>query len=79
MTTTEVIKWHSLYPNVSAAGLAWPDSRDLPHMPGPDMTFYSPLVEAGTATTNVRVGPVRSEAWDGSERYGRYGLNIFGD
>ncbi len=43
------------------------------------MTFYSPLVVAGTATTNIRVGPVRSETWDGSERYGRYGLNIFGD
>ena len=71
---------HDLYPYVSAvAGLAWPDSPDLPHLPEPDMTFYSPLVAAGTATTNVRIGPVRSETWGGSELYGRYGPNIFGD
>ena len=80
MTTPAVSKWHSLYPYVSAAaGLAWPESPELPHTPEPDMTFYSPLVAAGTAATFVRVGPMRSETWDGSERYGRYGLNIFGD
>lgn len=68
---------HNLYPYGSAVtGLAWPDSPDLPHPPEPDMTFYSPLVAAGTATTNVQIGPVRSETWDGSERYGRYGPNI---
>jgi hypothetical protein len=71
---------HDLYPYVSAvAGLAWPDSPDLPHLPEPDMTFYSPWVAAGTATTNVRIGPVRSETWGDSELYGRYGPNFFGD
>jgi hypothetical protein len=52
---------------------------DLPHLPEPDMTFYSPLIAAATATTSGRVGPVRSQTWDGSERYGRYGPNTFGD
>jgi hypothetical protein len=37
-------------------------------MPEPDMTFDSPLVMAGTARTNVMVGPVPSELWFGSER-----------
>jgi hypothetical protein len=51
MTTAEVSKWHHLYPDMSATGPAWPDSPDLPHTPEPDMTFYSPLIAAGTAST----------------------------
>jgi hypothetical protein len=73
MTATEVSTWHHLYPTVSAAGPAWPDSPDLPHTPEPDMTFYAPMIAAGTASTGMRVGPVPSETWKGSERYGHYG------
>lgn len=78
-TTAEVSKWHGLYPDVSAAQRAWPDNPDLPHMPEPDMTFYSPLVVAGTARADMRVVRWGTVPWDGSERYGRYGPNIFGD
>jgi hypothetical protein len=67
------------YQSLSADQPAWPGNPDLPHMPEPDVTFYTPLVVAGTARTNVLAGLVSSEPWDGSERYGRYGPNIFGD
>ena len=40
------------------------------------MTFYTPLVVAGTARTG---GVARPVSWDGSERYGSYGSNILGD
>jgi hypothetical protein len=67
----------SLY--LSAAELVWADTSDQPHMPERDMTLDTPLVAPGTARTNMLIGPVPSEIWDGSERYGPYGPNIFGD
>lgn len=70
---------HHSYPYLSAAALAGPGNPDLPHIPESNGTLYSPLVAAGTARTNVLVGPVPSEIWDGSERYGTYGPNISGD
>ena len=79
LTTTEVSNWHNLYPAASAAGLAWPDSSDLPHMPERNMTYYTSSVEAGTARTFFFVGPVPSETWYGFKNYGPYGPNIFGD
>jgi hypothetical protein len=63
---------------LSAAYLAGPGNPDLPHTPEPDMAFYSPLV-AGPARTNVLVGPVPSEHWDGSEPHGPHGHNFLGD
>lgn len=66
-------------PGYVAAGLVWPDNADLPHIPEPDMTFYSPSVVAGAASTGMRIGPVPSETWNASEGYGQYGPNIFGE
>jgi hypothetical protein len=69
------------YPLVSLGslgGLALP-APEVPHLPELPMTFYSPLIAAGTARTNVLVGPVPSEIWNGSERYGSWGPNIFGN
>jgi hypothetical protein len=70
---------HHSYPYLSAAALAGSGNPDLPHIPESDGTLYSPLVAASTARTNVLVGPAPSEIWNGSERYGPYGPNIFGD
>jgi hypothetical protein len=70
---------HNSYLYLSAAGPAASGNPDLPHVPESDGTYYSSLVAAGTARTNVLVGPVPSEIWNGSERYGSYGPNIFGD
>jgi hypothetical protein len=68
---------HNSYPLLSAAELARSDNPDLPHMPERDMTYYTSSVEAGTARTDIFVGPVPSETWYGLERYGPYGPNIF--
>jgi hypothetical protein len=70
---------HYAYQFLSADEPAWPSNPDLPHLPEPDMAFYTPSVVAGTAQTSVLVGPMPSEPWDGSERDGRYGPSIFGD
>jgi hypothetical protein len=61
---------HHSYLYLSAAELAAPANPDLPHAPESDGTYYSPLVAAGTARTNVLVGPVPAEIWNGSGRYG---------
>lgn len=76
---TEVGIGHHSYPYLSAVALAGSGNPDLPHMPESDGTYYSPLVAAGTARTNVLVGPVPSEIWNGSEGYGSYGPNIYWD
>ncbi len=81
MALTGVPGPHHSYPLVSLGslgGLALP-APEVPHLPELPMTFYSPLIAAGTASTFIRVGPVPSEIWDGSERYGQYGPNIYGD
>jgi len=70
---------HLPYQYLSAAAPAGAANPDLPHTPEPGGTFYSPLVAAGTTRTIVLVGPVPSEIWNGSERYGSYGPNIFGE
>jgi hypothetical protein len=70
---------HHSYLYLSAADSAASGNPDLPHAPEAEGTYYSPLVTVGTARTNVLVGPVPSEIWHGSERYGLYGPNIFGD
>jgi hypothetical protein len=49
---------HHSYPVLSAAELARSDNPDLPHIPERDMTYYTPSVEAGTASTHFFVWPV---------------------
>jgi hypothetical protein len=78
-STVEFNNVHHSYPFLLAAASAGSGNPDLPHMPERDMTYYSSSVEAGTASTFSFVGPVSPMAWDGSERYGSYGPNIFGD
>jgi hypothetical protein len=75
---TEVGIGHHSYPYLSAVALARSDNPDLPHIPESDGTYYSSLVAAGTARTNVLVGPVPSEIWNGSERYVRTGRTSSG-
>jgi hypothetical protein len=70
---------HHFYPYVSAAQLAGPGRPELPHPAEPDMTFDTPWAGPGTARADVAVGPVDPVSWDGSERYGSYGPNLFGD
>jgi len=67
----------SLY--LSAAELARADTPDLPHMPEGAMTFDTPSFAPGTARTKMLVGPVPPVSWGGSESYGSYGPNVFGD
>ena len=67
----------SLY--LSAAERARADTPDLPDMPEQHMTFDTPSSAPGTARTNMLIGPVPPLPWDGSERYGSYGPNVFGD
>ena len=67
----------SLY--LSAPELVRSENPDLPHTPERDMTYYTSSVEAGTARTGIFIGPAPPTSWDGSEWYGSYGPNIFGD
>ena len=81
MALTGAVSPHHSYPLVSRSslgGLALP-APDVPHLPEPDGTYYTPIIAAGTASTFILAGPVPSEIWDGSERYGLHGPNIFGD
>lgn len=71
MAVTGAVSPHHSYPLVSLGsigGLALP-APEVPHLP---MTFYSPLITAGTASTYTRGRP--GDPW-----YSLYGPNIFGD
>jgi len=57
LASAEVSSGHYVYQSVSAAGLAWPGNPDLPHVSEPDMTFDTPIIEAGTARTDLGVLP----------------------
>jgi hypothetical protein len=48
-------------------------------IPERDMTFDTPSSAPGAARTNMLIGPVPPVSWDGSEHYGSYGPNVFGD
>lgn len=67
---------HHQYPTVlpgPTAGVALP-APDVPHLPGPDGTYYTPIVAAGTAVAaSVRSLP-RNPWW-----YSLYGPNLTGD
>ena len=76
MPLAGVSSGHHSYLYLSAADPAASGNPDLPHAPESDGTYYSPLVAAGTARTHVLVGPVPSEIWNGSERYGLYGPRL---
>jgi hypothetical protein len=67
------------FTHLSAAVSAEFGAPDLPHIPESSGTYDSPFVAAGTARVDLLVGPLPSEIWDGSARYGPYGPNIFGD
>jgi hypothetical protein len=57
----------------SLGGVGLPAGPDVPHLPEPDGTFYTPMVTAGTASTAVRVLPGEPQ-W-----YSLYGPNLTGD
>jgi hypothetical protein len=40
------------------------DHSDLPHLPEPDATYYSPYAGGGTARTDIARGPAGSASWD---------------
>jgi hypothetical protein len=79
---------HHWYPMVSAApfgGGGLPAGPDMPHLPDPGMTYYTPMVTAGTAVAThpqgVVLGGLTSamglpgDPW----WFGMYGPNIYGD
>jgi hypothetical protein len=79
---------HHWYPVVSAApfgGVGLPAGPDIPHLPEPGMTYYTPMVTAGTAVTTHQqvvvpggltnpIGPHGVPSW-----HGMYQPNIYGD
>jgi len=79
---------HHWYPMVSAApfgGVGLPAGPDIPHLPEPGMTYYTPMVTAGTAVTTHQqvvvtggltnpMGPHGVPSW-----HGMYQPNIYGD
>ena len=58
------------YPYVSPA----PDDPDPPHVPEPDMTFYTAYDGSGTSTATTRIGPGTWNPWEWT-----YGSNVPGD
>jgi len=75
-----VTKGHSVYPFISAAEPTGPDRPEPPHLPEPDMTFYTPWAGAGTtAVAHLQTRPPGPVYLGGQERYGLFGPNIFSD
>jgi hypothetical protein len=58
----------SLY--LSAVAVDTTGNPDLPHLPEPDMTMYTPSIEAGTSSVTRTIALQGPVAWDGSELRG---------